>query len=396
MHVLVSAVSSAKYPSGICRHAANLASSLVATPEVPQVTLFVGAWQYSYFQSAFNLQRTNINVIPVAIANNAFARNVWYHRSLPRIARGYAADIVQLSFPAPISRRSFGCPVVCSLHDLYPYDIPENFGSARVAFNRLFLKRCLAQSDFVVCSSDFTLGRLRFYAPVMSARKVARIYPSLSVDRNYSHEPEDPQLCRRPFLLSVAQHRSNKNLKLLLDAMAALYQQDERFKELRLLLVGAEGPETKTLHGVVGRHSMQERVLFRSALPDAELCWLYSNCELLVIPSQIEGFCLPLAEAIQCGSRILCSDIPVLREVGGQTSRYFPLSVADPIAELANAIAAALHEPKPQPYLANRFAPNEIVKRYIALYRKLLAGTLDVSISISRDTGVVPPETYAV
>src|SRR5215471_778583 len=160
MHVLISAVSSARRPSGICRHAVNLASSLAATQAVSRVTLFVGPWQAGYFRQAFNLTGTRIDLRAAGVENSAYARNVWYYRTLPKLARDLGADIAHLSFPAPISRRRFPCPVVCSLHDLYPYDVPANFGSWRVLFNRSFLRRCLRQSDVVVCSSDFTRNRL--------------------------------------------------------------------------------------------------------------------------------------------------------------------------------------------------------------------------------------------
>ncbi len=87
-----------------------------------------------------------LKIVTVKISNEAFARNLWYIRELPKLANAVAADIVHLSFPAPIRKNTLRCPVVVSLHDLYPYDEPNNFGFPKVFFNRVFLHQCLRKS----------------------------------------------------------------------------------------------------------------------------------------------------------------------------------------------------------------------------------------------------------
>jgi glycosyltransferase involved in cell wall biosynthesis len=125
---------------------------------------------------------------------------------------------------------------------------------------------------------------------------------------------------------------------------------------------------------LVKRLSLQEHVIFQAALTDAELCWLYRNCALLIAPSSIEGFGLPVAEGLHCGSRVLCSDIPIFREIGGARCSYFPLTVTDPSTALAHAIRSALREAAPEMPVANRFSPADIAQQHIALYSSLIAG----------------------
>jgi hypothetical protein len=126
MHILICAVSSSRQPSGICRHAANLARSLAGRREVATVTLLVGEWQTQYFTQAFGLRNAKLRMVAVDISHGAFARNAWYKRRLPSVARAYGPDVVHLSFPVPLNPHRFNCPVVTSLHDLYPYDMPGN------------------------------------------------------------------------------------------------------------------------------------------------------------------------------------------------------------------------------------------------------------------------------
>jgi glycosyltransferase involved in cell wall biosynthesis len=373
MHILISAVSSAQHPSGICRHAANLATCLSGDPAVSRVTLLAGRWQVDYFQKAFGLQSDAVRIVGADVENNSYARNYWYYRKLPQIARRYGADAVHLSFPAPVRRQSFSCPVVCSLHDLYPYDSPGNFGYMRVLFNRMFLRQCLDTSDAVICSSDFTLNRLRQCAPSGVSRKATRIYQTVTFDPGNGGRPGQPEIAGSPFLLTVAQHRRNKNLQLLLSAFAELRQQDKSNDRLRLVIVGAEGPETASLHSLIQRLSLQHCLHFESALTDAELCRLYHGCELMIVPSSIEGFCFPVVEALRCGSRVLCSDIPVLREVGESNCHYFSLNQGQPAA-LAKAISSAMLAPAPAPFTSDRFSVKEIASQYVTLYSRLTAG----------------------
>ena len=58
-----------------------------------------------------------------------------------------------------------------------------------------------------------------------------------------------------------------------------------------------------------------------------ELQWCYRKCELLLAPSSIEGFGLPVAEALLAGCRIVCSDILAFRELEGKNCHYVPLDV---------------------------------------------------------------------
>src|ERR1700732_1436492 len=109
MNLLITAISSATGPSGICRHAYNLVRCAASRGEVLQITLALGNWQGSYFRASFNFEDVRVKVVSVDISNDAFARNIWYLRELPKLADEVAADIVHLSFPVPIRRSVMRC-----------------------------------------------------------------------------------------------------------------------------------------------------------------------------------------------------------------------------------------------------------------------------------------------
>jgi glycosyltransferase involved in cell wall biosynthesis len=66
-------------------------------------------------------------------------------------------------------------------------------------------------------------------------------------------------------------------------------------------------------------------VCFLNSIADEHLARLYTTCEALICASSIEGFCLPVAEALLFSCRVICSNIPVLREVAGDQGTYFGL-----------------------------------------------------------------------
>ncbi|MCU1250208.1 MAG: glycosyltransferase family 1 protein [Edaphobacter sp.] len=366
MNILITAISSATGPSGICRHAYNLARCAASNGDL-QVTLAFGKWQELYFRNSFNMDTVSVTIVSIDIPNSAFARNMWYLRELPKLADGVAADIVHLSFPVPIRRSMMRCPVVVSLHDLYPYDEPSNFGFPRVFFNRVFLQQCLREVDCVACVSETTLCRLRERFPRFAQRKAVVIHNCVTIG---SAEPALPVGQRGKFVLMVAQHRANKNILLALRAFEEFLQR-QCIDQVSLVLVGNQGPETAAIRTLIGQLSLERSVKLIDGVTDGELRWLYENCEFLIVPSSMEGFGLPVVEGLSCGSRVVCSDIPVFREIGGDACIYFDLHAELDSSAIVDGICYALSEPARQAKRLERFLPGNIAREYAALYSEL-------------------------
>jgi glycosyltransferase involved in cell wall biosynthesis len=157
------------------------------------------------------------------------------------------------------------------------------------------------------------------------------------VPPRFAGEPVRPAgVPDRPFAVVVGANRPHKNLVTLARAWRQLGEPpalelvaagpiDARFPSLRQL---AEG------RGVCELGSVSA----------AELEWLYAHAVLLVFPSLYEGFGLPLLEAADRGLPVLASDIPALRETGGEAVRFVPpgdaAAWAAAVRELASDAAA--------------------------------------------------------
>jgi glycosyltransferase involved in cell wall biosynthesis len=261
---------------------------------------------------------------------------------------------------------------VLTLHDLYPYEIPRNFRFPHVLFNRLVLRQCLSHVDAIACVSDTTLLRMKQYTSPAVWRKSVRIYNCVEPGPFCSERSPLPEWRGEPFLLCVAQHRSNKNLPLLLRVFHRLLRGERIDPAMRLVIVGIAGPETARLQQMIARCNLGRRVLFLEGLSEPELQWCYAHGEALAVPSKTEGFGLPVAEALLAGCPVVCSDIPAFHEIGEQHCRFVPLGKGEE-ERLADAIVDTLQAPRTPPLTLPHLSSEVLANEYLNLYRRLLS-----------------------
>jgi glycosyltransferase involved in cell wall biosynthesis len=373
MRIVIVVVSSAENLSGVPRHAVNMARSLLTRPEITAVHLIAAQWQCETLRDVLPLDDPRLILHPVSIGRSAISRNLWYYNQLPILAAQLRADVVHLAYPVPVKRRAFFCPTIVTLHDLYPYDIPANFGFPKVLVNRIILQQCLREVDAIACVSESTLNRLDVYGQQLALQKAVTIHncvepgPAVTVDASF------PGWDGEPFLLCVAQHRRNKNILLALKVFHRLLDSQEINSSTRFVLIGIEGPETARIRSYIRSAGLSQHVVLLRGVSEAELHWCYAHCELLLAPSIVEGFGLPIVEAMMHQCRIVCSDIPAFREVGGSSCRYVSLK---PPAEDAFVLATAM-ELKTVRFRASstdRFSGARVAEAYIQLYQLLRTG----------------------
>jgi glycosyltransferase involved in cell wall biosynthesis len=369
--VVVALTSSSGQLSGVQRHAMNLAQCLLTREQIAAVHLIAAPWQQDFLRDAARRHDGRLHLHTALVRNNSLSRNLWYYSELPRIAAQLDADIVHLSHPTPLNKASYHCPIVVTLHDLYPYDVPENFGFPKVLFNRRVLQRCLRAVDAIACVSHSTLSRLEGVEPQLALEKAVVIHNSVASQPRVSSISPLPRWNGEPFLLCVAQHRRNKNLLFLLQVFERLLRTERIAHRTRLVIVGIPGPETKSIRRFLAATGIADRVVLLNGLSDEELQWCYRRCALLLAPSLIEGFGLPIAEALLAGCRVICSDIPAFRELGEGRCQYIPLNAA---AEqlFCDAICAYIRESSPRPVALPQLSARFVAEQYRQLYQSLL------------------------
>ena len=90
------------------------------------------------------------------------------------------------------------------------------------------------------------------------------------------------------------------------------------------------------LHRTASQSPAADSIHFQAYEPVASVADIYHGADAVILLSQYEGFGLPVLEAQQLGIPVICSDLPVLREVAGDGAIF--VSPDDP-----DAVAAAIH-----------------------------------------------------
>jgi glycosyltransferase involved in cell wall biosynthesis len=374
MNVVVAALSAPAHLNGVSRHAIGLVRALLSTRSVTNVHLLAGQWQKEMFQPDFIGMDTRFHAHWMPLRDANLSRLFWYFHELPYIAAQLEADIVHLTYPAPIDAHAFHCPTVLSLHDLYPFDIPENFGFFKSALARRIIRQCIPRVDAIACVSANTRVQLEHWFPAMAGKSM--IVPNV-VDLNPARKPD----CRcemlegQSFILCVAQHRANKNVPLAIRIFDRLIRNRILSLNARLLVVGIPGPDTGKIQAQILGLQQSDRVLLSSGLTDAVLEWCYQNCAVLLAPSKTEGFGLPVAEGMLAGCRIVCSDIPAFREIGGDDCRFVAWE-GDLVESYANAIRDVLALPRPRVRELPLLSSVSVGRQYQDIYENLFCAPI--------------------
>lgn len=136
------------------------------------------------------------------------------------------------------------------------------------------------------------------------------------------------------YLLFVGNREPRKGLDLLVRAHEAARRADSQVPVLALAGPSGWGDVWKG-------HEPGPDVLLLGFLPDQQLRAVVAGAVALCQPSRYEGFGLPVLEALACGRPVLASDIPALREVGGDHVSYAGPGDADGWSHLLVQVAAA-------------------------------------------------------
>ena len=99
--------------------------------------------------------------------------------------------------------------------------------------------------------------------------------------------------------------------------------------DVRLIIIGYDGWKNNEIKDVIGT---RKNVLWINDATDEELHYCYQHATALIQASKTEGYGLPLIEAAQFGLPIICSDIPVFREVTEGQATFFKVSDANDLA----------------------------------------------------------------
>lgn len=229
-------------------------------------------------------------------------------------------------------------------------------------FGRRLWRVLLKSVDYVVVVSD-DLGRAVLSLEPSTAGKVRTIYNGVdSALLPLAGSDSDSQLSAKDFrrsIISVGQFIPRKGYDVLVRAFTTVASQ---FPDLRLVLIGQDGPEFERLQHLIVSLALTGRVEIHLNVPHKEVSRFLSKATLYASASRGEGFPLAVLEAGAAGLPVICTRAPGQRELvnDGLTGRMVEV---DDAAALADAIVDLLKNPDKARRLADNFS-EEVKAKY--------------------------------
>jgi glycosyltransferase involved in cell wall biosynthesis len=276
---------------------------------------------------------------------------------------------------------------VVTCHDLDTFRcLLEPEREPRPGWFRALARRTLTglqKAAAVVCDSEATRTALLAHRLVPDARLrvvYPGIHPECTADPDLAADAEAVRFLGPvdrdgpPDLFHVGSTIPRKRIDVLLATFAAVRRIHPGAR-----LIRAGGPLTLEQEQKARRLGVFDAIVSLPFCSRAILAAVYRRASLVLMPSEAEGFGLPVAEALACGAPLLASDLPVLREVGGDAPVY--RSVADPAGwtEGALTLLAERHDEAVRRVRRDRglaqarhFAWTDHAEQLVSLYRELL------------------------
>ena len=245
----------------------------------------------------------------------ALHRLISYPLQVKQIRSG-TVHVLDHSFADLLRHVRPGIRKLVTVHDVIPLIEPFALNGSQL---RRFRRRveCLSLADEVLCVSEFTRQTL-LQELQLDERRVKVLPNGVDLPSAANHAVDPFPGLPGIKILVVGSALRRKNLRALAAVVGELKNQGQNAVILR---IGQHLPEDL-------RRNIQDRIgpdhlIELGLVPDETLAAAYHHADLLFFPSTLEGFGLPVLEAMGHGCPVVCSDAASIPEVAGDAALMF-------------------------------------------------------------------------
>lgn len=303
------------------------------------------------------------------------ARVAWEQLVLPSLVRQKHIDVLHSPVNVLPERFPADCAAVVTLHDLAFLRFPQVLTRVKRLYHKTFTIRSLKRATMLITVSESTKQDAHELVGIPLER-MQTVYTCIDPRFSVTYSPEEIQRFRtqqglsQGFILYLSTLEPRKNIIALIEAYAQLKQQ-HAIQE-KLVLAGGKGWLYDAIFAKVQELGIEKEVIFPGFVADTEQALWYHAASVFAYPSLYEGFGIPVAEALACGTPVVTSNISSLPEAGANIALCI-----DPHSQkaLAEALYQALNDPilraksqKMAPFVAEQFSLHNMAEHTKAVY----------------------------
>jgi len=361
--------------AGVSRYAEALVRELPAADPTLDLVVFTGPDQppeEREFPDGIDWRHSRLRT------GQPVQRIAWEQTVGLTIGRRWRLDVIHA--PVNVAPLITGVPRVVTVHDLAFHLFPEQYPGRKQRYLRTMTRLSVQRAARVIAVSEATrqdIIRLYDADPervVTVPNGVGDEMRPLGADEVAAFRAR--QGLTGPTLLFLGTLQPRKNLETLLRAWARTAGETG----WQLVVAGAAGWHHEPIFDLARELGIADAVRFVGFVPPEDLPLWHNAADAFVYPSLYEGFGLPLLEAMACGTPVVTSETPALREVVGNAGLI--VGPRD-VPALAQALLQLAREPELREELAARglrraseFSWRRTAAETAAVYRAA-AGTTD-------------------
>lgn len=372
-------------PGGIGRYTAELARLLPQSPgsgadsDAVELVPFVARHRRSTIEAALGrFGLTGLDPVRLSLPR-PLLYDTWNLAGAPPLGLLHKSlrgiDLVHA--PSLAVPPSSGVPIIVTAHDAAALVFPDTYTRRGRWFHERGSIAAARRAEIVIAPTQAAAEEITSHTPIPMEK--IRIVPhgvaQVTVgDGLVAATRSTFGIGDEPYVLWVGTLEPRKNLPVLVEAFGAVVRAGDL--PHRLVIVGPEGwlDTADTIREPA--RLLGDRIRFTGSIRADRLVALYKGADLLAFPSLHEGFGLPVLEAMAQETAVLCSDIPVLQEVGGDAARYLPPedvgAWGDALVELLRDDAQRERLAKAGRARADGFTWERCIERTIGVYREVI------------------------
>ena len=267
---------------------------------------------------------------------------IWKQIILPLKLLYFKADyLICPDYIAP--KLTFKTKKIIVIHDSLFWDYPKNYSSLWRKYFLYMVELGINNKTKIVTTSNYSKTNLKDRLKTITT--INYVYQSSEKSQIFNKKTISSLRLPKSYILHIGSFEERKDLLTLVKAFCDL-KKNQSNKNLKLILAGAvrvNGNKKvyNKIKSFIDNNNLDSDVIFPNFISNEDLSIYYKNALVYVFPSIDEGFGIPIIESFSYSTPVVCSNIPVFKEIGNDAVVYFEkgnfISLSEKIQELINS-----------------------------------------------------------